>query len=102
MKTIMITVFLLLSTLAQAATPITEIAKPVQCADFRAMIEILGRAPYNERPVWIGNDGRDASKYVLFANAKTGTWTLIQFGSEVGCILGAGVASTVMDPGLKL
>lgn len=102
MKRIIITAFLLLSIWAQADTPIDERSKTVKCANLTAIVNILTGAPYNEVPVWVGRDGQDTSKYVLFSNGKTGTWTLVQFGTEVGCILGAGGASSVTSFGTRV
>lgn len=91
-----------MSTRVWADTHISEISKPVQCADFRSIVHLLSRDPYNEIPVWFGNDGADSSKYVLFANAKKGSWTLVQYGTETGCVLGAGMGSSITDPGTRL
>lgn len=69
------------------AEPVT-VEKPVLCENTKILIEILSNSKYKEVPVWVGND--ESSKYSIFANETTGSWTFIQFNSTIACILGTG------------
>ena len=69
------------------AEPVT-VEKPVLCENTKILIETLSNGKYKEIPAWVGND--DSSKYSIFANEKTGSWTFIQFNSTIACILGTG------------
>jgi len=84
--------------LAHAAPPIV-VEKKVVCDNLKTIIESIS-ADANEVPTWSGRD--DTSKYILMANTKTGTWTMIQFNDKIACILGAGENSTVVRSGKYL
>lgn len=45
-------------------------------------------------PAWVGKD--EGSKYVLMANEKTKTWTIVQFNDQVACVLGTGTDSNIV------
>lgn len=85
--------FCLTSTLANAQTFQTN--KPVICDDSKTIISHLGER-YGERLIWLANDTQDLSKFGLFVNEKTKTWTLLQFTSEVACIVGLGKDSKLI------
>jgi hypothetical protein len=70
---------------------------PVLCGSFREIITVLQKEEYKEAPVWIGQSSEDASRYALFFNPKKGSWTLVRYGSEIGCVLGIGVTSEFVD-----
>jgi hypothetical protein len=69
--------------------------KPVICDDIKKVIESLNQN-FEEKPVWLAKDQSDDTRYSLFVNQKTGSWTLIQFTSTVACILGVGEDSKFM------
>lgn len=77
----------LTSTVANAQAFQTN--KPVICDDSKKIIEALGER-WGERLVWLSNDAQDLSKFGLFVNQKTNTWTILQFTAEVACIVGVG------------
>jgi hypothetical protein len=77
---------LLLPALAYAQ-PVT-VDKPIICEKTEKVIESLQTGQYKETPSWIGRD--EQSRYALFANEKTKTWTIIQFNENIACILGVG------------
>lgn len=82
--------FCLTSTIANAQqSNWSELPKPLLCGPLTEVITILTEQ-YKEYPLFIGNDGVDHSKYSFFVNRETGTWTMIQFGSAIACILGMG------------
>lgn len=80
---------LLLPALAYAQ-PVT-VEKPVVCEKTELVIEGLQKGDYKEQPIWIGID--QSSRYSLFANEKSKTWTLIQFNETIACIIGTGEGS---------
>ncbi len=69
--------------------------KPVICDDIKKIIGSLNQN-FKEKPVWVAKDENDETRYSLFVNQKTGSWTLIQFTSTVACILGVGEDSKFM------
>jgi hypothetical protein len=83
---ILLTSILLLPIFA-LADPVT-VEKPVTCAKPKAVIETISGGDINEVPFWVGTD--DKSKYVLMVNKKTGTWTMVQYNSDIACIIGFG------------
>lgn len=85
--------FCLTSTIAYAIQPFT-VEKPVFCTDVKSMIEFLSGEEYREVPAWVGKD--EKSKYVVMANEKTKTWTIIQFNDQVACVLGTGTQGNIV------
>lgn len=87
--------FCLNSTIAYAIQPFT-VEKPVYCSDVKTLIEFLSGQDYREVPSWIGKD--ESSKFVLMANEKTKTWTLVQFNNQIACVLGSGTDGAIVRP----
>lgn len=82
-------------TLAQQEPQTVE--KPVVCVDVEILMDELQNNKYKEEPVWMGTSGD--SYWGLVVNKDTGTWTLIQFNQETGCMIGAGENhGTVLKP----
>ena len=81
------------------AQPVT-VEKPVPCEKTKTVIDALLKSDYKEQPIWIGSD--EQSRNSIFANEKTGSWTLIQFNEQIACILGAGEGSKVLSFGKKI
>jgi hypothetical protein len=69
------------------AQPVT-VDKPVLCDTSKVVIETLTGEGYQELPFWKGNDSN--SHYVLLANERDKTWSLIQFNKDIACVLGTG------------
>ena len=90
----MIIALLLVSGLANAAAFKSE--KPVVCGGIDEILESLQGDPYSEKPVWMGKDIKDRTSYILLANFKTGTWTMIEMNDSVACVLGAGTGHTLV------
>ncbi len=88
---------LLLPALAQAQ-PVT-VEKPVICDKTEKVIESLQTGQYKEMPTWIGYD--NTSRFALFVNEKTRTWTMLQFNENIACILGVGEGSKTVFTGPK-
>jgi hypothetical protein len=66
---------------------VVQIEKPVVCSNLKTIVETISQ-DYQEQPTWRGNDA--SSKYIMFANDNTGSWTLIQYNDKIACVLGSG------------
>jgi hypothetical protein len=79
------------------------VKKPVECADTATLLRGLSGSEYKEKPIWLGVDpSSTVSKYSLFVNEETKTWTLIQFDDKIACVLGTGENSTQIFNGPKI
>ena len=68
-----------------------QIEKSIVCDDVEKMFRYFQNPPYNETPMWSGRDIIDHTvQHTLLINHQTGTWTMIAFNAEIGCVLGAG------------
>lgn len=67
-----------------------NVPKPVLCGPLEKLFTILADKDINEKPIWLGKDIDDKMDYALFVNAETGSFTIVQFGKTMGCILGLG------------
>lgn len=80
------------------AQPVT-VEKPVICDKTEKVISTLMNGEYKEQPLWIGVDSK--SRYSLFVNEKTRTWTFVQFNENIACVLGLGESSKSIFPDPK-
>jgi hypothetical protein len=79
------------------------VQKPVECADTATLLRGLSGSDYKERPIWFGIEpGATVSRYSLFVNEETKSWTLIQFDDKIACVLGTGENSTRIFNGSKI
>jgi hypothetical protein len=84
------------------AQPIV-IQKPVTCTETKMLLQGLTSSDYKETPAWLGIEpGAEVSKYSVFVNQKTKTWTIIQFNDKIACVLGTGTESTQIFNGPKV
>lgn len=77
------------------ATSITacsqEVNKPVVCLDTKEMFNSIFEE-YNESILMIfDQDAYPDNKIVLTVNAKSKTWSLVEYNTTVACLLGAGL-----------
>jgi len=67
--------------------------KPVVCDStpkvFRTIVEEFG-----ETPQWRGHNAQQGTSTVLTVNAKTGSWTLIEYTTLTACVIGVGENSS--------
>lgn len=85
-----------------AAQSIT-VQKPIKCVDTATLMRGLSSSDYKEKPIWWGTEpGATVSRYSLFVNEETKSWTLIQFDEKIACVLGTGEASTQIFNGPKI
>ena len=79
-----------------------NLQKTVGCTSTEVMLRGLSGSDYKEKPIWLGIESDAAmSKYGLFVNDDTKTWTLIQFDDTIACVLGTGGSSTYIFTGPK-
>ena len=98
MRKLTLLLLLALSMPAQANTdPWFESNKPVMCGPFQNIVRTLMRDQFKELPLWIGQSSEDATQFSLFVNAERGNWTLVQYGQEIGCILGIGKTGNIVN-----
>ena len=94
-KLLMAFLFCLTSTIANAqiGPQFQQVPKTVICGPINILLTALADKEINEKPLWVGKDESDKSDYAVFVNPRTGAFTILQFGKEVGCILGIGYKS---------
>lgn len=65
--------------------------KPVVCdLTDKITAEVMG-SKYQEKPIWAGISSDNAnSVFVILANEKTGSWTMLQNSEQWSCIVGSG------------
>jgi hypothetical protein len=85
----------LLTTVALAQSTSFKIEKTLVCDDTKKIVNELMNGDYKEMPVWGGSE--EKTKFMLLVNKESGTWTLIQFTPGVGCVLGVGDESKVLN-----
>ena len=64
-----------------------ETEKPVVCGKPELMFKELS-ATYGEKVFWAGQG--EETTYLLWVNAKTNSWTLVQSTKALSCIIGTG------------
>lgn len=82
-----------------------NLQKTVECISTEVMLRGLSGSNYKEKPIWTGTESDTPvamSKYGLFVNDDTKTWTLIQFDDTIACVLGSGGSSTYIFTGPKI
>jgi hypothetical protein len=43
-----------------------------------------------EQPVWTGSSDSQNTRLILTANAKTGTWTMVEYSEDFACVIAVG------------
>jgi len=86
-----------------ATAQTVTVKKPLTCAATSEVMGALIDSDYKEKPIWMGLEPSvPPSRYSLFVNDETKTWTLIQFDETIACVLGTGEASTELFTGPKI
>jgi hypothetical protein len=89
--------------LGLAVAQSVTVQKPIECADTATLLRGLSGSDYKEKPIWFGIEpGVTVSRYSLFVNEETKSWTLIQFDEKIACVLGTGENSTQIFNGPKI
>lgn len=89
-KIVVAFLFCLISSIVNAQA--FESQKPVLCDNTQKLISALGEH-WKEVPIWTAKDASNDSRYSLFVNQKTGSWTLLQLTPTIACIIGVGDGS---------
>lgn len=94
-KTAVAFLFCLISTIANAQqqSQFVQVNKPVLCGPVTEILKGLADKEINERPFWLGKNEDSRSDFIVFVNPKSGAFTIVQFGKEIGCIIGIGYQS---------
>lgn len=79
------------------STAQVQVEKPIVCMETAALYSSLTSEDIKEQIYWVGDSDSGDSKYVLFTNKKTRTWTFVQLNEKIACILGTGEKSTLVD-----
>ena len=89
--------------LGLAVAQSVTVQKPIECAETATLLRGLSGSDYKEQPIWWGIEpGATVSRYSLFVNEQTKSWTLIQFDEKIACVLGTGENSTQIFTGPKI
>jgi hypothetical protein len=83
--------FLVCLTLAATAWGQEKRNKPVWCGPSQQIFSYITGPEFKEQLYWIGKTESEDSKFALLVNAKTHSWTLIEFNNDTACVLGTGV-----------
>ena len=84
---------LFLPALVLAQEPV-RVDKPVICGPTELVLKEI--VDFKELPIW-GSQLED-SKIALFANPETESWTIIQWTSDVACVIEVGEKYFLKDP----
>ncbi len=95
MKYSVVVAFLLSLSSSLANAQPFESRKPVLCDDAKTLIRSLTEN-YNEKPIWTARNPVDDTRFGLFVNEKTKSWTLLQMTPEMACIIGVGQESNLI------
>jgi hypothetical protein len=79
--------FCLISSIAHAQQ-IIDLQKPLKCSDAQVVMNYFVDT-HKEIPVWVGKSVHD-THITLLTNPATGSWTMIEYGDKIACVLGAG------------
>jgi hypothetical protein len=71
--------------------------KTVVCGNLGEIMEKITGADWREEPIWRGGPNEYQNMTTLFFNSETGSWTLIEYRNQTGCILGNGMSSQLTD-----
>jgi hypothetical protein len=66
-----------------------QVKKVMICDKSEIVFKVLHN-DFEETPQWYGKDVKNGTTYVLTANLKDGTWTLIQMDKDIACVMGIG------------
>jgi hypothetical protein len=69
----------------------TTANKPVLCGPSQKIFSYLSGPDVKEQLYWFGKIESDDSKFALLVNAKTRSWTLVEFDKDTACVLGSGI-----------
>ncbi len=74
-----------------------QVEKPIICMDPATLYKSLTSEDIQEQIQWVGQSESGDSKYLLFTNKKTRSWTFVQLNEKIACILGTGEKSVLVN-----
>jgi hypothetical protein len=77
----------------QQEIQIFELSRQLKCAKTEDLMNFITQN-FGETMAWVGKDENNSSFLAIFSNKDTGTWSLIQYDSKIGCYLGSGTQGT--------
>ena len=83
--------FCLISSIANAQE-IIDLVKEIKCSDVRVVMSYFNDN-FEEKPIWVGQTVT-GTHITLLVNRDKRTWTMIEYDSKLGCVLGAGKTSS--------
>jgi hypothetical protein len=97
LKAVFLAVLCTFYAVSYAAAPIPfDFEKPVKCAKTVELLEYF-ESQYGETVKWLAKDGSSDSYFAVLMNDNKLTWTIMQFDTEVACVLGTGKQVKLTD-----
>ena len=93
MKKLLLLLMFATSAFAQQDVQVFELTRPMKCAAVEEIMFFINNN-FGETMAWVGKDENNSSYLALYKNKDTGTWSLIQYDSKVGCFIGSGSQGT--------
>ena len=89
MKKLLLLLMFTTPVFAQQEIEVFELNRPMKCAKVEEIMFFINEN-FGETMSWVGKDENNSSFLSIYRNKDTGTWSLIQYDSKVGCFLGSG------------
>jgi len=87
--------FCLISSIAHAQE-IIDLQKPLKCSDAQVVMNYFVDK-HKETPIWVGKSVHN-THITLLMNKETRSWTMIEYGADLACVLGAGDDRSASSP----
>jgi len=91
MKKLLLLISLAMSVPALGQAKLDKLNKPVFCGPSQEIFAYITGPEFKEQLYWFGKIESDDSKFALLVNAKTRSWTLVEFDKDTACVLGSGI-----------
>ena len=98
MNRIFPTLFCLAASVAYAQ--LHEYERRFTCGETQFVISALTKTA-QEKPVWSGTDPETSTQTMVLVNAKTLTWTVVQYDLKMACVLQSGEGFRILTEALK-
>jgi hypothetical protein len=98
MNRIFPTLLFLMSSVAHAQ--LQEYERRLTCGETQFVMSALIKTA-QEKPVWGGTDPQTGTQTSILVNAKTLTWTVVQYDHKMACVLQSGEGFRVLTEVLK-
>lgn len=81
---------------SSASAQIIDLTKPMKCSEVETVM-LYFLQNHKESPVWVGKTVQN-THITLLMNKETRSWTMVEYDSRYGCVLGAGDDKSGSDP----